>query len=186
MPARFALRIALPAVSAALLLTAGLTMQTRASPIHDRVVVAPSAALATGDDRQLVRAADAVFVGRVDAAEPVEMVGSTPYTHFDVTVIDVMKGALAGQVTLAQLGGVVPTRHERVVVSGDSPLETGNVYLFSAQQSAAAGALVVVPGHGHIDLTADVLNPRALTAESARTIPRVARMRSVMDLRPLD
>jgi len=69
MPARFALRIALPAVSAALLLTAGLTMQTRASPIHDRVVVAPSAALATGDDRQLVRAADAVFVGRVDAAE---------------------------------------------------------------------------------------------------------------------
>ena len=183
MPARFALRIAVPAVSAALVLTAGLTMQTRAAPIHDRVVVA--AALATGDDRQLVRAADAVFVGRVDAAEPVEMVGSTPYTRFGVTVIDVMKGALAGQVTLAQLGGIVPARHERVVVSGDSLLETGNVYLFSAQQSAAAGALVVVPGQGHIDLTADVLNPRALTAESARTIPRVARMRSVMDLRPL-
>lgn len=185
-PARPALRIALPAVSAALLLTVGLTMQTRASPEHDRIVVAPSAAIATGDDRQLVRAADAVFVGRVDAAGPVEMVGSMPYTPFDVTVIDVIKGAVAGHVTLAQLGGAVPERHERVVVSGDSPLETDSVYLFSAQQSAAAGTLVVVPGHGHIDLTADVLNPRALTAESARTIPRVAQMRSVMNLRTLN
>ena len=186
MPARLAFRIAVPAVSAALLLTAGLTMQTRASSEHDRIIVAPSAALATGDDRQLILAADAVFVGRVDAAEPVEMVGSMPYTRFDVTVIDVMKGAVAGQVTLAQLGGAVPARHERVVVSGDSPLETGSVYLFSAQRSAAVGILVVVPGNGHIDLTADVLNPRALTAESARTIPRVAQMRSVMNLRPLN
>lgn len=82
-----------------------------------------------------------------------------------------MKGSMAARVTLAQLGGVIPARHERVVVSGDSPLETGNVYLFSTQRSAAADALVVVPGHGHIDLTAEVLNPRALTAESARTIP---------------
>lgn len=78
MPARIVLRIALPAVGVALLLTVGLTMQTRASTDHDRVVSAPSVALATGDDRQLVRASDAVFVGRVDAAGPVEMAGSTP------------------------------------------------------------------------------------------------------------
>lgn len=189
MPARLALRITLPAVSVALLLTIGLAMQTHASPEHDRVVVAPSAALADSDDSQLVRAADAIFVGRVDAVdptEPVEMVGSMPYTRFDVTVIDVMKGAVAGQVTVAQLGGVVSARHELVVVSGDSLLEAGNVYLFSAQQSAAVDSLLVVPGHGHIDLTADVLNPRALTAESARTIPRVAQMRSVMNLRTLN
>ncbi len=186
MPARLALRIALPVVSAVLLLTAGLTMGTRASSEHDRVVVAPAGALATGDDDQLIRAADAVFVGRVDAAGPVDMVGPMPYTHFDVTVIDAMKGAVAGAVTLAQLGGAVPADHERVVVSGDSLLETGSTYLFSVQQSPAVGTLVVMPGHGHIDLTADVLNPRALTAESARTIPRVAEMRSVMDLRPLN
>lgn len=186
MLARIVLRVGLPAVVLAVLLTIGLTAQTRASSEHDRVVAAPSVALATGDDRQLVRAADAVFVGRVDTVGPVHMVGGIPYTNFDIAVIDVMKGSMAGQVTLAQLGGIIPGRHERVIVSGDSPLETGNVYLFSAQRSAAVDALVVVPGHGHIDLTDDVLNPRALTAESARTIPRVALMRSVMDLRPHD
>lgn len=187
MPARLAFRIALPAVSAALLLTVGLTVQTRESPDRDRNVVAPAPMLATGDDAQLVRAADAVFVGRVDVTEPVDIVGSMPYTRYDVAVIDVMKGPVAGHVTLAQLGGTVSARrHERVVVSGDVPLETGNVYLFCAQRSAAVGTLVVVPGNGHTDLTADVLNPRALTAESTRTIPRVALMRSVMNLRTVN
>lgn len=185
MPARFALRIGVSAVTAAVLLTAGLAFQTLASPSPDRVVVAPAVPLATGDDRQLVREADEVFVGRVEVAGPVDVVGSTPYTRFDVTVIDTIKGAIVGQVSLAQLGGTVPATHERVVVEGDTALEAGNVYLFSAQRSAVDGSLVVVPGHGHIDLTADVPNPRALTAESARTIPRVQRMRSVMDLRPL-
>jgi hypothetical protein len=186
MAARFAVRSTLIAIGAGLLLALGLTVQGHVSPLHDKVVAAPSTQLASSDDRQLVRAVDAVFVGRVDAAEPTEMVGSMPYTRFDITVIDVLKGSLGGQVTLAQLGGVVPARHERVVVAGDAPLEPGSVYLFCAQRSTAADALVVVPGHGHIDLTADVLNPRALTAESARTIPRVARMRSVINLRPLN
>jgi hypothetical protein len=186
MPSRFVRRIVVAAITAGILLTAGLAMQTRASAVHDRVVVAPSAALTTAGDDQLVAAADAVFVGRVEAVEPVEVVGANPYTCFDVTVIDVMKGTVADRLTLAQLGGAIPAQHERVVVSGDSLLQSGQVYLFSAQRSPALGKLVVIPGRGHIDLAADVPNPRALTAESARTIPRVARMRAVMDLRPLN
>jgi hypothetical protein len=186
MPARRVVRVVVPAVTVGVLLTVGLSLQTGASPSHDRLVVAPATALATGDDAQLVRAADAVFVGRVDTVGPVAMVGSTPYTRFAVTVIDAMKGTQTGQVTVAQLGGVVVARRERVVVSGDSPLEVGGIYLLSAQQSATVGALVVVPGHGHVDLTADVVNVRALTAESARTIPRVARMRSIMHLGTLE
>jgi hypothetical protein len=186
MPARLAFRVAIPAATVGLLLTVGLSLQTGASPTPDRVVVTPSAELAAGDDGQLVRAADAVFVGRVETVGTVVMVGTTPYTRFGVTVIDAIKGSLTGQVTVAQLGGAVPARRERVVVSGDTPLQAGRVYLLSVQQSGTVGALVVVPGHGHIDLTADVANVRALTAETARTIPRVAQMRSVMHLRALD
>lgn len=186
MPARLAFRVAIPAVTVGLVLTVGLSLQTGAAPTPDRVVITPSAALAAGDDGQLVRAADAVFVGRVETVGTVVMVGTTPYTRFGVTVIDAMKGSMTGQVTVAQLGGAVPARRERVVVSGDTPLEAGRVYLLSVQHSRAVGAVVVVPGHGHVDLTPDVANVRALTAETARTIPRVAQMRSVMHLRSLD
>ncbi len=181
---RTLLRFGLPTfvVAAALVIVLGL--QTRATP-HETLEMTAPTALASADDHELARVADAVFVGRVDDQSGTQMIGESPYTRFRVTVVQVIKGSLGTAVEVSQLGGVDASKHRRVVVTGDSPLETDHVYLISARRASSGAGLVVVPVHGHVDLTADVANPRALTAESARSIPRVARMRAAVDLSPV-
>lgn len=105
------------------------------------------------DDRKLVGLADSVFFGQVR-----EGLGQTeefgwPETQFSVKVLQVLKGSVAGVVTINQQGGYRTEDNSPFRVEGDPQLlEPGKSYLFVTRPFQQKGWNTLVPGYGNIEL----------------------------------
>jgi hypothetical protein len=101
------------------------------------------------DDRRLAGFAQDLFLGRVTA--PGTTVPRDPVleTHFQVEVLDSIKGSAQGTVLVAQQGGYVPGANELRVMEGDQLLEAGKTYLF-ATRTDTDGRRILVPRFGDV------------------------------------
>ncbi|SDG21682.1 hypothetical protein SAMN04488589_2443 [Methanolobus vulcani] len=107
-------------------------------------------AINVSDDRELVRAATDVFIGKV-----IEQTGTStePYlqTHFSVDVIETIKGNATGNVIVNQFGG-----YEHVLIwkyltlaDGDELLRPGENYLFVTKGDDESG-YTFAPTYGNL------------------------------------
>lgn len=102
------------------------------------------------DDRELVGAAQNVFVGKVIA-----QTGTTTdpdlRTQFSVEVLENIKGNLTGTVTVSQNGGYENFEGKQylIITEGDKLLEPGETYLFATRVSDFGGHLLV-PVYGDL------------------------------------
>lgn len=103
------------------------------------------------NDRKLVGVADSVFFGQV-----LERLGQTeefgwPETQFSVKVLQVLKGSVAGAVTVNQQGGYRQEDNSLFRMEGDPQLlETGGSYLLVTRPFQQKGWHTLVPGYGDI------------------------------------
>jgi hypothetical protein len=131
------------------------------------------------DASRLVGFADHVFLGTViaetgtapiDTSSP-DPASFVPRTTFRVRVETNLKGRLAGEVTVAQAGGVDPVDGAQLRVDGDPPLVPGTSYLLLTRRDAAHGLHnVVAPGWG--DLPAVTAPVRAALLARYRSVVR--------------
>jgi hypothetical protein len=114
------------------------------------------AATDLSDDRKLVGAAHDVFFGQV-----LEELGQTeergePETQFSVKFIEVLKGSVAGVVTVNQKGGYDTEYNVPFRLEGDLQLlEPGKSYLFvtrTCQPRQPEAWHTLVPGYGDIEI----------------------------------
>jgi hypothetical protein len=101
------------------------------------------------DDRRLAGFAEDVFLGRVTAPGTTVQREPVLETHFQVDVLDSIKGSAGGTVLVAQQGGYVPGANELRVLEGDQLLEAGKTYLF-ATRTDTDGRRIVVPRFGDV------------------------------------
>jgi hypothetical protein len=106
------------------------------------------------DARRLVGATDNVFVGRVIAQVGTKrVVDDLPETQFQVEVLETIKGALTGRVTVNQQGGY--EGRELILVEDDPLLVPGQEYLFATGLHPGEGWHTLVPGYGDLLITDD-------------------------------
>jgi hypothetical protein len=109
-------------------------------------------------DKELVKSADNIFVGRVigkvDGGSPTENTSPLPETSFSVVVERNVRGTLSGTVTVRQAGGCDP-RYGRVVIVNDDPLlRAGERVVFSTSEDPSGGTHSIV-GHNYGDMRVD-------------------------------
>lgn len=130
------------------------TTSTRATPPGaEAAELHAHNAVDTSDDRRLVGFADNVFFGHVAAktGETAEL--SVPETQFEVRVLEVVKGGVAGTITVNQFGGVKDGRLVRM--EGDQLLEPGQTYLLATRSRPEKGWETMVATHGAIKVRDD-------------------------------
>ena len=113
-------------------------------------IIAPTYAFDARDERRLVGYATNVFIGRVageagNEGAPLSGPGEKvlPQTQFSVEVLENVKGALGGTVTVNQTGGYTE-EGRKARVEGSSLLEPGREYLFATGYDEEKGWYTVV------------------------------------------
>lgn len=124
-----------------------------ARPVAETVALHANQAIDTSDDRRLVGFADDVFVGEVLARTGQTSELAVPETQYSVRVLEVVKGALAGTVTVNQFGGDKGGRPVRL--DGDELLEPGQTYLFATRTRTDRGWHTLVANHGDVKVRGD-------------------------------
>lgn len=122
------------------------------------------------DDRRLVGWADNVFFGQV-----VEKTGETqdvpyPQRQFRVSVLESIKGHLAGEVVVTQDGGFDEEEGREIVVDGDPALQPGSTYLFVSRTDPNGEWQHIVNVFGDIRVESDL--ERAQLRERFRNAAR--------------
>lgn len=113
----------------------------------------PSYTFDVEDPRVLVGWADNVFLGKVaDKLGTVYRKGhrTMPWTLYEVTVTDSIKGSLPDKVSVLQEGGYSPEDRNIYLMQGDQLLGPGAEYLFITRFDKASNLHVLVPVYGDI------------------------------------
>ncbi len=107
-------------------------------------------------DKQLVRRADNIFVGRViekaEERSPAESGGPLPETAFAVKVERNVKGSLSGTVTVVQAGGCDPKYGEVVLINEDPLLKPGERAIFSTGEYSSPADTHYIVGSKYGDM----------------------------------
>jgi hypothetical protein len=107
------------------------------------------AAVDASDDRRLAGFAEDLFLGRVTAPGTSVQRDPVVETHFQVEVLESIKGSARGTVLVAQQGGYIPGANELRLMEGDQLLEAGKKYLF-ATRTDTDGRRILVPRFGDV------------------------------------
>ena len=119
----------------------------------EMILVKWRAVVDVSDDRQLVGIAHDVFFGQI-----LEELGQTeeqgePETQFSVKVLEVLKGSVAGVVTVNQKGGYDTKYNVPVRLEGDFQLlEPGKSYPFVTRTHPEKGWHTLIPHYGDIEI----------------------------------
>ncbi|TWJ21024.1 hypothetical protein [Micromonospora endolithica] len=106
-----------------------------------------SYAFDVGDDTKVAGYSDYVVVGTVDRIADVQERDGTPYTVFDVTVGQTLKGQPVKTLRVVQLGGTLGK--DSWQVEGEPLLRTGTTYVLAAKTEQGRGTHQLVGGADH-------------------------------------
>ncbi len=130
------------------------------------------------DDRVLVGSADNVFFGKVLTQNGRKTLGGFLETQFSVAVVLNIKGSLAGEVTVSQMGGTT-WYGGAYLVEGDKLIEPDKVYLLVTKFHSEKNWHKVTPVYGNLEVfgeqTLETLRVRFQRAYDGQVIPSPGR-----------
>lgn len=110
-------------------------------------------AIDPGNDRESAGFASDIFFGRVMKKSGQTMENGFPETHYQVEVLEVLKGSVSGTVKVSQEAGVVENGAMFFMEGDTKLLETGKTYLLvtkgSATKESGGGYVILSGGYGH-------------------------------------
>jgi hypothetical protein len=105
-----------------------------------------------GDKRKLAGVSDHIFIGKVLFQLNTAKEGSLLKTHFQVQVLENLKGNLAEKVTVKQQGGY-DKENQSFLLEGDPLLKPDQIYLFATRCDKHPNDHLLIPIVGDIPLT---------------------------------
>ncbi|MGG0185121.1 hypothetical protein [Bacillus rhizoplanae] len=105
------------------------------------------------DKRQLVGAAQNVFIGKVIKKSGDKRLSELPETQFQIEVLDNIKGHLKGTITVNQQGG--KKEDQLHLVEGDRLLTPGETYLFATRYLKEEDWHTLIPNYGDVQITSE-------------------------------
>lgn len=76
-----------------------------------------------------VGAVDYVFVAKINSIKKILYRDYEPYTVYDITILENIKGNLLTDITLTQMGGISKSKKEYILPSDTKLLKQGKTYL---------------------------------------------------------
>ena len=99
-----------------------------------------------------VGSVDYVFVAKINSIKETLYSDSEPYTVYNITVLENIKGNLSTDITLTQMGGISKNKKEYILPSDTELLTEGKTYLILAYVPEQNGDLQINSKYNYIEL----------------------------------
>ena len=99
-----------------------------------------------------VGAVDYVFVARINSIKKTLYSDYEPYTVYNITILENIKGNLLTDITLTQMGGISKSKKEYILPSDTKLLKQGKTYLILSYVPEYNGDLQINSNYNYIEL----------------------------------